>query len=775
MSRSSPTDVVARSIQVRGVVQGVGFRPFVFKLAHLHAVHGWVLNADDGVRIHAQGHRRAVEAFVTALGAHPPAAAQIAAIDVRAGEVTALTGFEIRRSVSERQPTTRVAPDLPVCAECLHELFEAGGRRRGYPYINCTNCGPRYSIVRALPYDRALTTMAGYRMCSDCAGEYGDPMDRRFHAQPLACPACGPRYALVAVDPVPATGGAVGVTPASAPALGDGSAIEQAAALLRDGAIVALKGIGGYHLSCDAENTAAVSRLRDRKYRKDQAFAVMVPDATVAERLVELTAESRALLRATPRPIVLAPARLWWPAVAPDNRDLGVMLPYAPLHHLLFAAGAPPCLVMTSGNRSSEPIAFTDDEARERLSGIADAMLIGERAIARRVDDSVMRAGPLGPMVLRRSRGMAPTPAASLPSADPILAVGGDLKNTITLVVGGQAYVSQHIGDLSHHPARRSFEDAVHDLLAMYDVSLSDLRVVHDAHPEYVSTRHASGMGAAHVIAVQHHRAHVASVLAERGVFDRPVLGVAFDGTGYGDDGSIWGGECFVGSVHQGFTRVAHLQPATLPGGDASARYPVQAAAGWLGDMADLPDLTAPPFCFPDRYRQADAVRRSGVRTFATTSAGRLFDTAAALLGFTREVSFEGQAAMWLEHLARGADDGAGPELPMTFDGTIIDPRPGLRALVEARRDGTAAAPLARAFHRALAQVTAAAIRRLAGEAGVTTVVLSGGVMQNVLLLHDLQHALAASTLQLWVNHSVPPNDGGLSLGQAALALRPRA
>jgi len=434
MAPVTGTSRAARRIHVRGIVQGVGFRPYVFRLARAHDLDGWVLNGDDGIRIHVEGSGDALDAFVQALSGSPPPAARIAAIDVEPADIDGVTGFEIRHSEAGRQPTTRISPDLPTCDACLRELFDPSDPRARYPYINCTNCGPRYSIVRALPYDRARTTMAAWPMCAYCSGEYVDPGNRRFHAQPVACPACGPQYRLI--------GGSAEWRGADA--------IARTAAMLRAGRILAIKGIGGYHLACDAANAATVAELRERKYRKEQAFAVMVRDLASAERTIHLTSDARALLLSPPRPIVLAPARLDLPGVAPDNGDLGVMLPYTPLHHLLFATGAPDCLVMTSGNRSSEPIAYADEDALARLDGLADAFLTGERPIARRVDDSVMRVGAFGPMVLRRSRGLAPAAVALLPPSPPILALGGDLKNSITLVVDGQAYVSQHIGDLSH-------------------------------------------------------------------------------------------------------------------------------------------------------------------------------------------------------------------------------------------------------------------------------------------------------------------------------------
>ena len=745
---------VARRIHIRGIVQGVGFRPFVFRLARAHGVNGWVLNGDDGVRIHVEGGEQALDAFVGALSESPPPAAVIAAIDIHPDNVETLGGFEIRRSESERQPTTRVSPDLAVCDRCVRELHDRSDRRYGYPYINCTDCGPRFSIVRALPYDRAHTTMADWPLCPACAADYHDPEDRRFHAQPVACAACGPNYRLMDG----------GITIARAY-----EAIARAAELLHDGCIVAVKGIGGYHLACDAGNSIAVATLRDRKYRKEQAFALMVRDLGVADGTVCLTPEARAMLSSFARPIVVAPARIALAGVAPDNRDLGVMLPYAPLHHLLFGAGAPERLVMTSGNRSSEPIAYRNDEAASKLDGLADAFLVGERPIARRIDDSVMRAGSMGPVVLRRSRGLAPAVVATLPTASQILAVGGDLKNAVTLVVDGQAYVSQHIGDLSQVESRTAFEEIIRDLLEMYAIEVGDVTVAHDLHSQHASTRHAAEIGARRVVPIQHHRAHIASVIAERGDFERRVVGVAFDGTGYGDDGAIWGGEFFVGSVAEGFSRVAHLRETGLPGGDAAATHPVQAAAGFVAHLDAIPDLTRPPFHFPRRYAEACALVRSGVRVFPTTSAGRLFDTVAALVGFTRPMTFEGQAAMWLEHLAYDAA-ADGMALPCHFRGREIDWRETLAAVIEARGRGAAPAIVARAFHRSLAGAIVAAARELADEAAVDTIVLSGGVMQNDLLLADIRDAARSTSLRLWANRLVPPNDGGVSLGQAALA-----
>ena len=740
----------AHFLRIRGVVQGVGFRPFVYRLARTHGITGWVRNGGDGVEIHAEGGEEALDAFERGFD-EPPPAAHIAFFEVEMIPEEGCDRFEIRASDAESHPTVRISPDLPVCPACLAELFDPADRRHGYPYINCTDCGPRYSIVFGLPYDRPRTTMRDWPLCADCAHEYHDPLDRRFHAQPVACPACGPAYFL---DGLP------------------DEAIPRAARMLREGRIVAVKGLGGYHLVADARNAAAVAALRERKVRKEKPFAVMVKDLATSRSLVDLSPGAEALLTSTARPVVLAPRRVDLPGVAPDNLDLGLMLPYTPVHHLLFAAGAPEVLVMTSANRSSEPLAYRDEEAFESLAGITDAFLVGERPIARRVDDSIVRAGCLGPVVLRRARGLAPGAVARLPVAYPVLGMGADLKNTVTLVVEGQAFVSQHIGDLRHYEALRAFRETIQDLLAMYEVDSDELVVAHDLHPQYASTLHAMELPAKRTVAVQHHRAHVASVLAERAAFDEGVmeervLGVAFDGTGYGDDGVIWGGEFFAGSLLTGFERVGHLRAAVLPGGDAAARHPVQAAAGFLAGLDSLPDLMAPPFRFPRRYLQARELVAKDLRTFPTTSVGRLFDTVAALLGFTRGITFEGQAALWVEQLARRSPPVT--PFPIHFDANELDARPLLAAVMEARVKGRDVTGIARAFHAGLAEGIRQGIVALGEQHGIGTVALSGGVFQNELLRGELKGLLGS--FRVWSNREVPANDGGISLGQAALAL----
>ncbi|MGA6980186.1 MAG: carbamoyltransferase HypF [Candidatus Sulfotelmatobacter sp.] len=754
--------MTAFSIRVHGVVQGVGFRPFVYRLACANTLAGWVSNGEDGVEIFLEGAEHGLKAFVRDLETQTPPAATIAGIEIHSAAPAGLHEFTIRESHRRDRPTVRISPDLPVCEACLNELFDPSNRRHQYPYINCTNCGPRYTVVIKLPYDRPNTTMRPWPLDGYCATEYRDPTNRRFHAQPVACPSCGPAYYLKQADEV----------------VRGNESIHKAAQLLRNGLILAVKGLGGYHLACDASNAVAVATLRERKYRKEKPFAIMVKDIGLARSLVKLSSDAERLLTSSARPIILVPATSdpcqVASAVAPDNNKLGIMLPYTPLHHLLFAAEAPPVLVMTSANRSSEPIAYEDDEALERLAGIADAFLIGERPIARRVDDSVARDGACGPTVLRRARGYAPGAVAAFPNKLPILAVGADLKNSITLVVDGQAFVSQHIGDLTHYDSLRAFQETIQDLLSMYEVNPDDLLVACDSHPQYASTSQSAELKASQRVAIQHHRAHIASVLAERGEWSKRVVGVSFDGTGYGDDGSIWGGELFVGSIENGFDRVGHLRQAALPGGDAAAQYPVQAAAGFLAQVDGLPDLSAPPFNFPHRYQQATDLLRKNVRIFPTTSVGRLFDAAAALLGFTQEITFEGQAAMWLEQLAASAPSTEAYSFPYLEN--ELDFRPLLRAVLQDRLRSRPIAQIARAFQRGVAQGLRDGLVTICRTHDLDTAVLSGGVFQNELLLTDLKSLLESATsdsrskIKIWINHAVPPNDGGISLGQAALA-----
>lgn len=750
---------VAKAFRIRGVVQGVGFRPFVFTIAREHELTGWVANDADGVRIHAEGSELSLAEFTRDLRGRAPSAVSIDAICIADAVPGPFLTFSIETSSPGDSPTAGISPDIGLCDACLSEMLDSSDRRASYPYINCSACGPRFSIIEALPYDRTSTTMRAWEMCALCSAEFHDPADRRFHAQPIACPACGPAYILQDGTGIIAR---------------DNDAILKAAQQLNLGAIVAIKGIGGYHLACDAANAAAVHALRERKFRKEQPFALMVRDLGVARKTIGLAPDAEALLESSARPIVLGAAMLDLAGVADGTHEIGVMLPYTPLHHLLFRDGAPERLVMTSGNRSSEPISYQDAEASERLCGIADFFLVGERPIARRVDDSLVRIGAGGKCILRRSRGFSPRSVARMELEKPTLAVGADLKNSVTLVINGSAIMSQHIGDLAHLDATHAFRETIDDLLSMHGINREDLCVVHDLHPQYFSTLHALEIECAQRVAVQHHRAHIASVLAEREAFNCRVVGAAFDGTGYGEDGTIWGGEFFTGSILDGLDRVAHLRQFNLPGGDAAARFPVQAAAGLLtaAGFDDHDVLTREPFFFPDRYAKSVKIVAGNTRCFRSSSAGRLFDAVAALLGFVRESSYEGQAAAWLENLARKGK--ASLEIEFPFQDNELDFRAGILSIIQLRQRGAGVPDIARSFHRALATGISTALVTLSRPQSIGTAVLSGGVFQNDLLLADVFEMLEPSGMTVWTNNNVPPNDGGISLGQAASTLRSR-
>jgi hydrogenase maturation protein HypF len=740
--------VRAERLWVRGRVQGVGFRPHLARLAAELGLTGWVRNGRAGAEVWVEGDGAAVDAFAHRLVADAPPAAVVAGVERQPVEAEGLTLFEIRESARADAPVVPIAPDLATCDACLAELRDPGSRHHGYPFLNCTQCGPRFSVVEGLPYDRARTTLAPWPMCPACAAEYADPLDRRFHAQPTACPRCGPGVRLVVAGAETARGA---------------EAVRRSAARLGAGEVVAVKGTGGYLLACDARREPALDALRTRKGRREKPFALMARDLAAARSVAEVSAEAEALLASPAAPVALLPDLGRLPdAVAPGLGEVGVMLPNAPVHHLLFDAGAPDVLVMTSGNRSSEPMAFQDADALDRLAGLADAVLVGERPVARRVDDSVVRPTAHGPVFLRRARGYAPGPVARLPTERPVLALGADLKSAPLLAVDGQAFLAPYVGDLSYFEAEVALRETVGHLLATYGLAPRDVLVAHDAHPEYRSTAlaHELAEAGAETVAVQHHRAHVASVLAERGAWDAPVVGLALDGAGWGDDGAVWGGEVFAGSLRSGLDRAAHLRPAWLPGGDAAARWPVQAAAGFLAGIPDLPDLEAPPFAFPPRYRQALRLAETGVRTVRTTSAGRLFDAAAALCGFTRGQTYEGQAAAWLEAQARTAE----PAGPYPFPD--LDAAPLLAAVAADRRAGRPVADVARAFHEGLAAGLAEAVRQRV--AGAEAVAASGGVLLNVVLADALRTRLGP--VPLWLPHRVPVGDGGIALGQAALA-----
>jgi hydrogenase maturation protein HypF len=739
----------ARRVRVRveGVVQGVGFRPFVHRLAGELGLAGAVRNDARGVEIEAEGPDEAVEAFLARLRAESPPLALVEA--VRAVDVPArgaAGGFAIEASRGGA-PAALVSADVATCADCLRELFDPADRRFRYPFVNCTNCGPRFTIVRGVPYDRPRTTMAGFAMCAACLAEYENPRDRRFHAQPNACPACGPR-AVLHGDAPPGR-----------------DAVAQAAALLRDGAIVAVKGIGGYHLACDAADEAAVARLRARKHREDRPFALMVAHADAAQLLADFGPAELEALTAPARPIVLAPRRPGAPvaeAVAPGARELGVMLPYSPLHHLLLAdAGL--ALVLTSGNVSDEPIAYRDDDARERLAPIADAFLVHDRPIHTRTDDGVVRVVLGRRAVLRRSRGEVP---AALPLAvacrAPVLACGAELKSTFCLAKGRRAWVGHHIGDLRSAETLRSYTEGVAHFEALFDVAPEV--VAHDLHPDYLSTAYALERDGVELTGVQHHHAHLAACLAEHGETG-PAVGAIFDGTGHGTDGTAWGGEILAGDL-RGFDRVSHLLPVRLPGGDRAAREPWRMACAWLvaagaegGVPAALRDAVE-----PDRWAAVARLAATGFAAPVTTSMGRLFDAVAALCGVRAAVTYEGQAAIELE---AAADPGERGSYPLGAD---LDARALVLAVRDDVRAGVPVRAVAARFHRAVAGATASACEDAADAAGLDVVVLSGGVFQNRLLLTWTAERLEARGLRVLVPERLPANDGGIAYGQAAVA-----
>ncbi|MEA2135227.1 MAG: hydrogenase maturation protein HypF [Solirubrobacteraceae bacterium] len=729
--------------RVEGTVQGVGFRPFVYRLASELDLAGFVLNDERGVLLEVEGGETAVDGFLRRLSEEAPPLAAIEAVRPRDVAPAGERGFRILASPRGGEPAALVSPDTATCEDCLAELCDPSDRRHRYPFINCTNCGPRFTIVRGVPYDRPQTTMAGFEMCPRCAAEYEDPADRRFHAQPNACPECGPTLRLLPGDHY-----------------GD-EALRGAVAALRDGAVVAVKGIGGYHLACLAAREPAVAALRARKHREDKPFAVMVRDVAAARELVVVTDEEASLLAGRDRPIVLAP-RLAGAAVAasvaPRSADLGVLLPYSPLHHLLLADVGEP-LVMTSGNVSEEPIAHVDEDALERLAGIADLVLFHDRPIHTRTDDSVLRAVPgRRPLLMRRSRGFVPDSLALPVSATRhVLACGAELKSTFCVAKGERAWVGHHIGDLKSYEVLQAFEAGIEHFERLFAV-LPEV-VVHDEHPDYLSTRYALAREGVETVAVQHHHAHLVACLAEHGETG-PAVGAIYDGTGYGSDGTVWGGELLVGGL-DGFERVGHLWPVRLPGGDRAVRQPWRMACAWLLEAGWEGPLPA-----PDRKRgeQVAELVRTGLSSPVTTSMGRLFDAVAALCGLRSEVTYEGQAAIELE-AAADPDEHGEYDLPVTAEG-VLDARAAVLAAARDVAAGAGPGAVSARFHAAVATATAEAVSR----AGLDTAVLSGGVFQNRTLLAATASRLEARGLRVLVPERLPPNDGGVSYGQAAVA-----
>ncbi|MER5427730.1 carbamoyltransferase HypF [Streptomyces sp. NPDC002588] len=762
-----------RRVVVRGVVQGVGFRPYLYGLATELALVGHVTNTPEGVVAEVEGTAAAVARFCDRIAVQAPPLARVESVHHRELPATGGEAFTILASRTDGPARTLVSPDTATCADCLAELADPADRRHRHPFVNCTHCGPRFTIVTGVPYDRSHTTMAGFAMCPDCAREYGDPADRRFHAQPVACPRCGPTLNLIAPETYE-------------------DPVAGARALLARGAVLAVKGLGGYHLACDATNEAAVLLLRRRKARGDKPFAVMARSVADIEHLVLLGPEERTLLESGVRPVLLLRRRpgpscaagtpVPAEAVAPGSPDLGVMLPYTPLHHLLLGLPGDPdgprLLVMTSGNVSGEPIVTDDTEALERLAHLADAWLTHDRPIHVPCDDSVVRVCDGEPLVIRRSRGYAPLPVALPLPVRPALAVGGDLKNAFCLGADRRAWLSAHIGDMDDLGTQRAFEHAVTQLESITGVRPGTLAA--DRHPGYRSTRWADRNAAGRsVVRVQHHHAHIAAAMAEHGLDGtRPVIGVAFDGTGHGDDGAVWGGE-FLLADYDGFTRFGHLAYVPLPGGDAAVRRPYRMALSHLraAGLARSAGLACTAACPPHELRLLERQLECDLNCVPTSSMGRLFDAVSSLAGVCQRSGYEAQAAVELEAAALRAPgaDSTAYAFELTDDDPVrADPAPVLAAIVADLRAGAGPALVAARFHRAVTGL----VRRMCVLArerhGLDTVALTGGVFANTLLSSACAAVLREDGFTVLRHRLVPPNDGGLALGQLMVAARAR-
>jgi len=751
-------EVWRRQYRVQGIVQGVGFRPFVFNLATRLGLVGFVLNDSEGVLVEVEGLPGAVEQFGTVLVSSPPPLAAIDHLvqrDIQPCRIEAV--FKISHSEHAGRATALISPDFATCEDCLNEMWDPADRRYRYAFTNCTNCGPRFTISRGIPYDRPNTTMASFVMCADCRSEYENPADRRFHAQPIACPKCGPQLELLdrSLEPIP------------------GDPVVEAARMLNQGAILAVKGLGGYHLTCDVENQDAVAKLRSRKAREEKPLAVMAADLGAVRRLAECDPKQQELLTSRRRPIVLLNRRAdaaVADAVAPNNRYLGVMLPYTPLHHLLLREVKAP-IVCTSGNLSDEPIAYRDADAVATLDRIADAFLTHNRDIHMRCDDSVVRVvdGPAGPreQPIRRARGYAPEPIAIMPAFRfPVLAAGPELKHTFCIGSGGRAIISHHLGDLENWETMSSFLEGVEHYQRVFEVR--PRIVAHDLHPEYLVTKWAKGLEDVELEGVQHHHAHIASCLADNTRSDR-VVGLALDGTGYGDDGNLWGCEVLVCDL-AGYERVAHLEYVPMPGGAAAVREPwrmaavyLQAAFGSGAAELDLEFVHRTASRWPPILKMA----AGGLNSPLTSSAGRLFDAAAALAGLAGSVSYEGQAAIELEQMAD-------PSVERGYPCSVVEGRIKgvdlVGALATDLVEGRPPAEAAAAFHNGLASALVTQARRAAADHGLRTVALSGGTFQNQLLAARVATSLEKGGLEVLTHRRVPPNDGGISLGQAVVA-----
>jgi hydrogenase maturation protein HypF len=744
-------------IEIEGIVQGVGFRPFIYRLAGIQGVSGWVRNTSGGVIIESEGDSVNVSAFLRDITAEAPPLAVIT--DIKSEQIPARGehGFVILPSAAGANKA-QISPDCDVCEDCLRELFDPGDRRYLYPFINCTNCGPRYSIITGIPYDRPYTTMAGFPLCNDCRSEYEDPMNRRFHAQPVACPVCGPRIGLVS-----AKGDTV-----------SGEPLAEALRLLQEGGILAVKGIGGYHLAVDACNDEAVRELRRRKKRDEKPFALMAPDMRAIARFARYDDIEKRILAGPERPIVLLPkvkGNPIAPLVAPANGYFGVMLPGAPLHHLLLRDNFT-ALIMTSGNISDEPIAYRDDEAREQLKDIADMFLVHNREIHTRTDDSVIRVFQGNPLFLRRSRGYVPR-SVKLPATQrSVLAVGAELKAVVCLTREDRAFMSQHIGDLKNAATLRSLEETVAHLERILEIK-PDV-VAHDLHPDYLSSVYAAGLKEVPLVPVQHHHAHMAACMAENGL-EGETIGVIYDGVGYGLDGTIWGGEFLLGD-YRTFRRCAHFRNMPMPGGDAAVKEPLRMVISYLHDVCGnaLYDVQLPCLAeVGERERQIYLkMLERGINSPLTSSCGRLFDAVAAMVGIRNRISYEGQAAIELEALAEETETETfyPYSIASTDESLLLDMRLMLLGIVADIEGNESRSLIARRFHNTIAMATTDMCEKVRAASGVNQVVLSGGSFQNKLLTEGIYSGLVAKEFEVFTHRLVPPNDGGLALGQAVVA-----
>jgi hydrogenase maturation protein HypF len=770
MAITPALSIARRRIFIRGIVQGVGFRPFVFHLAKSLGLSGHVLNSSSGVEIEIEGAETAIERFLAALETNPPPLAQITDIAIDEVGVRGDCGFSIRESRIEDHPFVLISPDVATCSDCRREFGDPRDRRYGYPFTNCTNCGPRYTIVGDIPYDRPKTTMAAFRMCALCQAEYDDPGNRRFHAQPNACPACGPGVVLVErgstlPDFVHAAHSSLVV-------------LEKVRDLLRDGRIVAIKGLGGFLLACDAQNAEAIQTLRRRKRRSDKPFALMARDLAAVESFCVASEEDRAALQSPRRPIVILPRRpeAGLPeAIAPGNHSIGVMLPYTPMHYLLFgnSPGEPaqfPALVMTSGNLSEEPIVTSNEDALKRLDDVADWFLLHNRDIYMRTDDSVGRIFQGRERALRRSRGYVPQPVDLGTQMRELLACGAELKNTLCLTKDRFAILSQHIGDLENYETLRFFEETLANLKRLFRVEPQ--AIAYDLHPDYMSTRFALSTPVERKIGVQHHHAHIASCMAENHLLGK-VIGVALDGTGYGSDGKIWGGE-FLVADYAGFERRAHLRYVPLPGGDAAVRQPWRMALSYLRDTfgpAALPESLGFLQDIPAKQVSlVSAMIDRHIQSVETSSCGRLFDAVAALVGLGQQVSFEGQAAIALEAAAQPGIHRRYAFSIDEFEPMEVDLRPMIDELLRDLSIGRAVGYISACFHNTVASVIVEVCQRLRRNDGLKRVCLSGGVFQNMYLLERAVNDLETNGFEVFTHALIPPNDGGISLGQAVIA-----